>query len=570
MRPNSVICKIALSFFLILFSSSLLFSQNINKANKFHKQGYTHFSNKEYYNAIECFKKAIQFYPEAANSYYMIGNSYQELEQYNNALVNYTKAISLDDDNAGWYNSKAWSRCFIGENLDEAIEEVNKAIELVEEASSKAAYLDTRATAFALQKKYAQALSDFNSAIALEQSAIYCYKRGLIKKKMNNLGGAELDFEKAKSLDETMAYKNLQDPLFFIFNDKIDVDKNPPTITLINPDLSRGFKIIEQHKKITIQGIVDDASGIYEVLVNGEDAYVDAQGNFTKTVLLAFGINYFRVSATDLKQNTASKEFEIERISDQEELVLAESPRSDSNTETGEYYALIIGVQDYDDPDITDLDQPLSDAQRVYQVLTSTYTFETENVAFLKNPSKNEITKSLDFYFGSITENDNLLVFYAGHGYWDENFEQGYWLSADADRNNRGTWLSNGTLRDYMRAIPAKHSLLITDACFGGGIFKSRDAFANASVAINVLFDLPSRKAMTSGALKEVPDKSVFVEYLVKRLEQNTETYLSSEQLFASFKIAVINNSSNGQAPQFGEVKETGDEGGDFIFIKKN
>jgi ABC-type uncharacterized transport system substrate-binding protein len=120
-----------------------------------------------------------------------------------------------------------------------------------------------------------------------------------------------------------------------------------------------------------------------------------------------------------------------------------------------------------------------------------------------------------------------------------------------------------------MQGIPAKHTLLITDACFGGGIFKSRDAFAKASVAINQLYELPSRKAMTSGALKEVPDKSVFIEYLVKRLQNNTTKYLSSEQLFASFKIAVINNSSNGQVPQFGEIKETGDEGGDFIFIHK-
>ena len=120
-----------------------------------------------------------------------------------------------------------------------------------------------------------------------------------------------------------------------------------------------------------------------------------------------------------------------------------------------------------------------------------------------------------------------------------------------------------------MRAIPSKHSLLITDACFAGGIFKSRDAFPDASKAINQMYSLPSRKAMTSGALNVVPDKSVFLEYLIKRLEENQQNYLSAEQLFASFKLAVINNSPEDQVPQFGEVKETGDEGGDFIFIKK-
>jgi caspase domain-containing protein/glucodextranase-like protein len=411
----------------------------------------------------------------------------------------------------------------------------------------------------------------YNDALVFESSELEWIPIKQIGFMFSGKNSIELDYIKVRLLgsspdnksDVAFANPKTQIPA------KARIDKTPPKILISFPDVSRGFKIIEQSKKITIKGTVSDPNGIFEVLVNGEEAFVDASGNFSKTVLLAFGSNSFTVSATDLKQNTATKQFKIERKSGQQEVVVINKPSTNNSFPIGKYYALIIGVQDYHDPDITDLDHPLSDAQRVYQVLTSIYTFEAENVKFLKNPSKNEITKSLDFYFGSITENDNLLVFYAGHGYWDENFEQGYWLSADADRDNRGTWLSNGTLRDYMRAIPAKHSLLITDACFGGGIFKSRDAFANSSVAINKLFELPSRKAMTSGALKEVPDKSVFVEYLVKRLEQNTETYLSSEQLFASFKIAVINNSSNGQVPQFGEVKETGDEGGDFIFIRK-
>ncbi len=79
---------------------------------------------------------------------------------------------------------------------------------------------------------------------------------------------------------------------------------------------------------------------------------------------------------------------------------------------------------------------------------------------------------------------------------------------------------------------------------------------------------LPSRTAMTSGNLKEVPDKSVFLEYLVKRLEQNTEKYLPADQLFISFRIAVMNNSQT--EPQFGTIQNAGDEGGEFIFIRRD
>ena len=347
---------------------------------------------------------------------------------------------------------------------------------------------------------------------------------------------------------------------------KASTDITAPEIIITSPNVTRAAIVTEVKKELVIQGIVKDESGVFEVFVNGKEAFVDAQGNFSAKVFLAIGENKFKVTATDAKQNTTTKEFTIDRKSNlNEEIVNNNTPA----LKTGKYYALIIGVQDYRDENISDLDNPVGDAQSLSQALSKNYTFESQNIKFLSNPTRKEITQALEFYYDNITKEDNLLIFYAGHGYWDEKFEQGYWLASDAERGNRGTWLSNGTIRDYMRAIPAKHSLLITDACFGGGIFKSRNAFANASTAVNQLNKLPSRKAMTSGALSEVPDKSVFIEYLVKRLDENAEKYLSSEQLFASFKIAVINNSANGQVPQYGEVKATGDEGGDFIFIKR-
>jgi len=357
-----------------------------------------------------------------------------------------------------------------------------------------------------------------------------------------------------------------------VVNKQVDADKEAPIITITEPQVSRGFILLED-KTIKIVGKATDASGIYEVLINDEDATVDANGNFTKTVLLAVGENKFTVKATDTKSNTTTQEFSIVRNAKTE--VETEIPINNVGSDVnqivtkGKYYALIIGCEEYLDPNINDLDNPVTDAQTLYDVLTKNYTFEATNVKFLKNPTVLQITQALDYYFDNCTKNDNLLIFYAGHGYWDEKFQQGYWLASDSYKETRGTWLSNSTLRDYMKAIPTKHSLLITDACFGGGIFKSRNAFANADIATNQLYELPSRKAMTSGALSEVPDKSVFIEYLVKRLSENTDNYLSSEQLYSKFKIAVINNSSNGQVPQFGEVKETGDEGGDFIFIKK-
>jgi hypothetical protein len=231
----------------------------------------------------------------------------------------------------------------------------------------------------------------------------------------------------------------------------------------------------------------------------------------------------------------------------------------------GKYYALIIGISNYNDPLITELDKPIKDAETFYNTLTARYTFEKDNVKFLKNATMAQIVDALDYYAKTVKPVDNFLIFYAGHGVWNATSEIGYWLPSDARKNSTLNWFRNSALRDYLREINSKHTLLITDACFGGSIFKTRSAFMDATLAVNKLYELPSRKAMTSGTLTEVPDQSAFLKYMIERLDQNSEKYLSSEQLFSSFRIAVINNSN--VIPQFGEIKDVGDQGGDFIFI---
>ncbi len=80
-----------------------------------------------------------------------------------------------------------------------------------------------------------------------------------------------------------------------------------------------------------------------------------------------------------------------------------------------------------------------------------------------------------------------------------------------------------------IRGIKSKHTLLVSDACFSGGLFRKRSAFSDAPAAVRELYKLPSRKAMTSGTLKEVLDVSVFIEYSTKRLRENEQRYLSSQ-----------------------------------------
>ena len=83
---------------------------------------------------------------------------------------------------------------------------------------------------------------------------------------------------------------------------------------------------------------------------------------------------------------------------------------------------------------------------------------------------------------------------------------------------------------------------------------------------LSALYEHPSRRAMTSCTLTEASDNGIFIRYLVQRLNENEEICLSSEQLFSSFRIAVINNSN--AIPQYGAISDTGDQQGDFVFLK--
>jgi hypothetical protein len=231
----------------------------------------------------------------------------------------------------------------------------------------------------------------------------------------------------------------------------------------------------------------------------------------------------------------------------------------------GKYYALVIGIDKYTDPKIPSLDKPVRDAERFYNVITSRYLFNSENVKILRNATMAEIVEALDYFAKKVRPEDNFLIFYAGHGVYDKQAEIGYWLPSDATKSSKLAWFRNSTLRDYLREIKSKHTLLISDACFGGSIFKTRSGISDIT-AINKLYNLPSRKAMTSGTdQEEVPDESAFIKYLLDRLLTNNDKFLSSEQLFSNFKMAVINNSNI--VPQFGVIQDVGDEGGDFIFI---
>lgn len=107
-------------------------------------------------------------------------------------------------------------------------------------------------------------------------------------------------------------------------------------------------------------------------------------------------------------------------------------------------------------------------------ILKNGYNFSEENIFTLFNPQRTDFKKKFSELRDIIQPEDNLILFYAGHGVWVEKEKKGYWLLTDAQRNDVNTWLPNKEVLSMIADIPARHTLLITDACFSGSVFKTR------------------------------------------------------------------------------------------------
>ncbi len=346
-------------------------------------------------------------------------------------------------------------------------------------------------------------------------------------------------------------------------------DKKPPVIELISPSESRGLQITAAaNTKVQLIGKAIDPSGIATVSINGKAiARIEEDGMFVSLVSLGNGANTFKITATDKEGNIASKTFTItgnESVKKEDDIITPVAATETIPT----YHAIIIAAKDYNDPSIPDLENPLKDAQELKSILQTHYTFSPKNIETLYNKTREEIMQSLVLKSNTLTENDNLLIFYAGHGIAEKDKfgdVDGYWIPSSAKKGLNASYISADDIKKALKRSNAKHILVVADACFSGAF--TRGMSSDASAAIQKQYSVPSRKVMASGNLEPVPDNSKFIYYLKKNLKENKEKYLTAKKLFDGFYEAILNNSDT--SPQYAAIKNVGDEGGEFVFIKK-
>ncbi|MBI2968228.1 MAG: caspase family protein [Bacteroidetes bacterium] len=242
--------------------------------------------------------------------------------------------------------------------------------------------------------------------------------------------------------------------------------------------------------------------------------------------------------------------------------------------QTGKYYALIIGIDKYTGA-WTPLKNAVRDAKAIQEVLTTKYEFTHFKTLFDGEATGENIVKELEWLVDSIKENDNVFIYYSGHGEYKQSLIKGYWVPVDATTTSTYKFISNSDIQTFLAGIKSKHTLLVSDACFSGDIFRGITVsvpFEDSEKYYKKAYNLKSCQAITSGGLEPVMDggregHSVFAFYFLKMLKENNKKYYDTGQLYNDLKIPVTNNSN--QSPNLQPIKDTGDEGGQFIFIKK-
>lgn len=240
----------------------------------------------------------------------------------------------------------------------------------------------------------------------------------------------------------------------------------------------------------------------------------------------------------------------------------------------GDYYALIIGIDKYQSP-WTPLNNAVNDATALEKLLQSGYKFNRIKTLYNTAATRENIINEFEWLIGNVKPNDNVLIFYSGHGEYKKELSKGYWVPSDANSNSTSKYISNSDIQTYVNGIKSKHTLLVTDACFSGDIFRGNIVsvpFEESEKYFREVNGLPSRQALTSGGVEPVMDggkegHSVFSYYLLKTLKENNGKYFDANQLYNKVRVPVINNSE--QTPKLSPIKNAGDEGGQFIFIKK-
>jgi hypothetical protein len=237
-------------------------------------------------------------------------------------------------------------------------------------------------------------------------------------------------------------------------------------------------------------------------------------------------------------------------------------------------YVLLFATDQYDH--WSDLVNPIDDAQSIAKVLKEKYGFETE---ILENPNQDDVYNKLREYAErKFKPQDQLMIFFAGHGYFDETFGEGFVVAKNSLENDnaRTSYISHNRLRGIIQNIPVEHVFLAMDVCFGGTFdpviasARGMEAMETSDTEYMVRkLSYRTRKYLTSGGKEYVSDgiPGKHSPFTLRMLQAFAEGGGSDRILtLAEIKTYVEKLKPEPRLGSFGDDKNESD----FLFVSKN
>ena len=239
----------------------------------------------------------------------------------------------------------------------------------------------------------------------------------------------------------------------------------------------------------------------------------------------------------------------------------------------GNYWAVLIGIDEYKDDRIDGLESPVKDVTAVGEVLQTRYGFDSNRITFIedKAATRSNILNTLYELQRKTSEADSVFIYYAGHGQYDklDQVEHGWWVPHDATAEDPTTFITNEDILKRIQGMKARHVYLVADSCFSGSLFGTRSLPPINDRWFAELYKNRSRWGFTSGATEPVADTghdghSPFAYFLLKTLRENQDPYLVPSQIYDRVGPLVMNNAK--QKPKSKPLEGAGDHGGQFVF----
>lgn len=232
----------------------------------------------------------------------------------------------------------------------------------------------------------------------------------------------------------------------------------------------------------------------------------------------------------------------------------AHQSAQDKNDEV-KIWAVVIGVARYDHMPV--LKYADDDAYQIYAFLKSpeggALPDNQIKVLIDEDATRANIISSIQEIFGKADENDEVILYYSGHGV------NGAFLPIDFDGYNNK--LYHDEISELLESSHARHKLCLIDACYAGGMM---DPKADFSTSVNKYYSILNNEqggaafilscknrevSLEDGGLRQ----GIFSHYLIRGLkgeaDTNKDKIVTVQELFNFINSQVKTYTGNAQNP---------------------